>query len=68
LGLSPAFADDTTKQMQWRQFVARSQLVPDEQPFATVVGSLESFLWPPLEAVAQNLELEKHWPRGGPWT
>jgi predicted nucleotidyltransferase component of viral defense system len=68
LGLSPAFAADTTKQMHWRQFVARSQLIPDEQPLGMVVDSLRVFLWPPLEAVAKNLELEKHWSPGGPWT
>jgi len=68
LGLSRAFADDTTKQAQWRQFVTRGQLTSGDHPLAVVIESLEGFLWPPLEAVARQLELDRNWPPGGPWT
>lgn len=68
LGLSHSFAADITKQTQWRQFVARAQLASGDRPLALVVESLEDFLWPPLKAVAQDLQLDKDWPPGGPWT
>jgi len=66
-GLSEAFADDATKQKQWRSFVARGQLAYGEVSVGSVVSALRDFLSPALNSLAQDETLDRRWPPGGPW-
>lgn len=50
IGLSDAFAQDPTKQVQWRAFLRKSGAA-DEEPLEQVVTGLRDWLWPVLAVV-----------------
>ena len=65
LALTPLFAEDAFKRQQWGAFLLRAGVDPVE--LGEVVRALHNFLWPPLEALAQNRPLSLAWPPAGPW-
>jgi hypothetical protein len=67
VALTAAFADDATKQAQWRAFVRRSRLDATTPPLADVVAVVRDFLGPPARAVAAGEAFERVWPASGPW-
>ena len=67
-GLQDEFADNPTKQTQWRAFLRRT--VPDETglELGEVVPAIREFLAPVLESIVIGEAPRLHWtPRGG-WT
>jgi hypothetical protein len=65
LAMVPLFAEDALKRQQWEAFLLRAGVAPVE--LAEVVSALHRFLWPPLEALAQNQPFPLTWPPSGPW-
>lgn len=67
IALRSEFSADAAKQAQWTAFAGRSRLsaVPSLE---TVVVVLRRFLWPPVSAVTQSTQFERHWPACGDWT
>jgi len=61
------FAKDPTKVRQWEAFLSRNRLTIDQQKFTCVIEDLNSFLMPPLSALANGHRFSKIWPSGGPW-
>ncbi len=67
LSLSESFARDDQKQQQWSAFVRRTrfdEVVPDLEE---VIGELERFLLPLLEASDAGETVNATWSPGGPW-
>jgi hypothetical protein len=67
-GLGPAFAEDASKQEQWRAFVRRISPQPTAPALSAVVASLGAFLLPPLNALSLQRPFDASWPPGGPWS
>jgi predicted nucleotidyltransferase component of viral defense system len=67
LALTDVFAGDAAKQVQWKAFVRRGRLRPDDPGLAAVIESLRGFLLPPLCALATGGAFDATWPPGGPW-
>lgn len=59
LALSAEFADDATKQTQWRAFLRNSELTAVE--LVEVVQSLREFLAPPAEALRMGIPFAMNW-------
>jgi hypothetical protein len=66
--LEPEALEDAQKSVQWAAF--RRRLGPSLAPttFAEVGLLVVQFLRPVLEAISVGRELDRRWPRGGPWT
>jgi hypothetical protein len=67
LGLTTRFSTDPSKQAQWQAFVRRGRLGTNDLTLDKVCGYLQTFLVPPVQAVAQADSFDCHWPPGGPW-
>jgi hypothetical protein len=68
LALTDVFARDAAKQVQWRAFVRRGRLRPDDPGLPAVVGVLRGFLLPLIRAAAAPGDtFAARWPPGGPW-
>lgn len=67
LALTDVFADDAVKQVQWKAFVRRSRLRPDDPGLPAVVEALRGFLLPPVRAAAAGTAFDAAWGPGGPW-
>ncbi len=67
LALTDVFADDATKRVQWKAFVRRVRLRPDDPGLPAVVGVLRGFLLPPTRALAAGDTFHATWLAGGPW-
>lgn len=67
LALTPQFADDSTKQMQWTAFNRRS--VSSETPPALqqVIERLREFLLPVLNSIRAQESFSATWPVGDSW-
>ncbi len=65
--LTDEFGSDSRKQTQWTTFMRR---VPgaDRPTFGEVVVQLRGFLWPALQAAAEETAWPRSWPPGGPWS
>lgn len=66
--LTDTFADDEQKQRQWSAFLNRTQLETEDPDLGAVIGQLNRFLWPPLNACREGRVLHHRWPPGGSWT
>ena len=66
LALISEFADDAQKKIQWAAFVRRARR-PELADLSAIIGTLDSFLWPVLQAAAQGKPWARIWPSGGPW-
>ena len=67
LALTPTFADDTTKQTQWKAFLRRNTLSADNLGLADIIAAIHEFLMPPTQATAAGLTFDRTWPASGPW-
>ena len=65
--LTVEFGSDSQKQTQWAAFMRR---VPgaDRPAFSEVVEQLRGFLWPVLQAAAEEQVRPRTWTPGGPWS
>lgn len=65
--LTDEFGSDSQKQTQWTAFMRR---VPgaDRPTFGQVVAQLRGFLWPALQAAAEEKGWPRTWAPGGHWT
>ena len=67
LALTAEFATDRTKATQWRAFLNRSKLAPQNSDFGEVIELLRAFLMPPTEALSGGSQFPAYWPPTGPW-
>jgi hypothetical protein len=65
--LTPAFAGDKQKNLQWNAFLARIGLTVDEPTLAQVCADLGEFLGPPTEAAHRGERFAARWDRAGHW-
>jgi predicted nucleotidyltransferase component of viral defense system len=66
-GLSEEFGSMPDKRMQWAAFLERGRLPVPTGEFSEVVQKVREFLWPVLQAVAQDQKFDRGWKAGGPW-
>jgi len=67
LALTPEFSHDPGKQIQWRAFLKRNQLIPLDVPLSMAIDEIREFLLPPLYAAARGEGFYLHWSPSGPW-
>ncbi len=67
IALTPGFGKLPDKITQWEAFLRRNRLDEGTTPFSHIIVALETFLMPPLLAVAGARPFEQHWSPGGPW-
>ncbi len=67
LALTDEFAEDPTKQTQWKAFLHRGGLKTSAGTLREVIEVLNDFLWPPTSAVATERPFEAAWQPPGPW-
>jgi len=68
VALTAAFAQDPTKQTQWRAFVGRSKIELAPESLSEVVSFVEVFVAPVLSAARDGVKFNKAWTAGGPWS
>ncbi len=68
LALTDEFAEDSQKQVQWRAFLNKSNLVTGTANFREITSQLEWFLMPVVNAIASKSDADFKWLPGGPWT
>jgi predicted nucleotidyltransferase component of viral defense system len=61
------FAGDPDKRAQWSAFLSRNPLDAGSMDLTQIIRQISLFLMPPMIAAANERELEKTWPAGGPW-
>ena len=74
VALTPAFAERSDKQAQWRAFIRRLDGGRDHDPageappiLAEAVLAIAAFLSPVTSALIEGQPFEQHWLAGGPW-
>ncbi len=67
LALSPSFAEDRTKQTQWKAFIRKGRLLTEPPPLPDVIGVLGGFLLPPTHALVEDRSFTMKWAPGGDW-
>src|SRR5262249_14900550 len=68
VALASAFADDPTKQTQWKGFLRKARLVQNAPPDPhDVVQGLPSFLQPVAAAARDGVDFDRTWNVPGPW-
>ena len=65
-GLSPQFAGDRSKQMQWSAFLRKGRLTA-EPNLAKVAVALQEFLMPPTVALSSSRPFEMKWTPANGW-
>jgi hypothetical protein len=65
---SPLFIADSVKQTQWKAFVRKSKLSVAPDSFADILGEIQTFLLPLVQAVSLNQNFTSRWASGGPWS
>ncbi len=66
LALTPAFAADRAKAVQWTAFVRKTGVATDRD-LGAIVAALRGFLWPPTEAAGRGETFTRTWQPSGPW-
>jgi predicted nucleotidyltransferase component of viral defense system len=66
LALTREFGDDPQKVVQWSAFVRRTRRA-HLTDLSVIVGTLERFLWPALQAARREEPWPYHWSNCGPW-
>jgi len=66
--LSQAFAQDATKQAQWKAFVRKAALDNAPMELAQVIACIRDFLQPVASALAAGESFAKVWRPPGPWS
>ncbi len=67
MALTPAFADDTQKQTQWRAFLRKTHLTEVPTALPDVITVLASLLLPIAHAIVKSHEFNQTWKAPGPW-
>ena len=67
LALTTTFARDEGKHRQWRAFLSRMSTDTNASSLEDIVSVISTFLWPPMEALAFNIEFDRNWKALGPW-
>jgi predicted nucleotidyltransferase component of viral defense system len=67
LALSSAFADDPTKQTQWKGFLRKARLEKAPEDLHDVLDALREFLQPVAGAAREELDFTRTWNAPGPW-
>jgi hypothetical protein len=67
IALTAAFANDPTKQTQWRAFVRKVRLPEPVPTFEQAVEAVAALVLPPVEALVAGQAFERTWEPGGPW-
>lgn len=67
LALTREFGDDPQKKVQWAAFVRRTRR-SHLTDLSAIVGTLERFLWPALQAARRKEPWHWTWASGGPWS
>jgi Nucleotidyl transferase AbiEii toxin, Type IV TA system len=52
---------------QWRAFLRRIRVSPDEHDFESEAAKVRAFAGPALEAARLGRPWSRSWPAGGPW-
>lgn len=66
LALTPEFADDQQKQVQWKAFLRKTRLSSDLD-LHVITQALGEFLLPPMEAAAGEKNFDAHWSFASKW-
>lgn len=66
MALTGEFGDDPQKVVQWTAFVRRTRR-PQLTDLSVIVGTLERFLWPALQAARSKEPWQRTWAARGPW-
>jgi predicted nucleotidyltransferase component of viral defense system len=61
IALTQTFAEHPTKKTQWQAFLNRNRLDMEGATFTEIIAHLHSFLWPPLQALAQEGAFNAQW-------
>jgi len=67
IALTDSFSTDKVKTIQWNAFLRKNRLDTKEKNFQDIIRFLQSFLMPPIYALANEKDFELSWPPGGPW-
>lgn len=67
VALTPSFAEDATKKIQWLAFTKKSG-TREAGSLAEVVARIVTFAEEPLRAAASSMRFPLQWRSGGPWT
>lgn len=67
LALTREFGDDPQKVVQWTAFVRRTRR-PELRDLSVIVGTLERFLWPALQAARRQESWQRTWTSAGLWS
>ncbi len=65
--LTPGFATDATKKIQWSAFLRKSGAGREPADLALVVSEIAAFVEQPLVVAASGATWPGRWPAGGPW-
>ena len=68
MALSSEFAQDRTKQTQWRAFLGKGKLDTGGAELDQVIDALHDFLMPAAQAIVASGLLDLAWPARGPWS
>jgi len=66
-GLSADFYEDAQKNTQWNAFLRKGMLVTVPLSLADVCRFLETFLFPPTQALTRGQNFTSKWEPSGPW-
>jgi len=67
LALSSEFFDDESKQKQWKAFLRKGKLKLEDKGLQEVILTLQSFLLPPTQAIANEQVFDLIWLPSGSW-
>lgn len=65
-GLTPAFAQDLQKKVQWQAFLQRNRL--EALDLSDVIATLATFMLPVMKAASTNQGFPAIWQAGGSWS
>ncbi|HEX3666844.1 MAG TPA: nucleotidyl transferase AbiEii/AbiGii toxin family protein [Rhizomicrobium sp.] len=68
VAFTPDFANDTSKQRQWRAFLNRTNLAMAPEPLPELLAFVAGFAIPVLEAARESKPFARKWPAGGSWS
>jgi predicted nucleotidyltransferase component of viral defense system len=65
--LTDSFGNDSVKKVQWKAFVRKKKIKPDNVEFSDIIGAIRKFLLPPFTALQQRRSFNMTWKPFGPW-
>ena len=67
VALTPVFAEDAAKKVQWQGFLRRTAITMAPGPFAELQATIAAFVLPSAHALAAGKTFRGTWKAGGPW-